>query len=546
MFVLSSILSLFDAITASSVMEIYEGQTFPLVKQYYIMTERYRFIESSTRSLSMNFPSRAKKDRYYSDKELHAKAYIDIFNNDAATVSQDYSDHINKLPDCILLQVFRRLHPLDFVHSLSLVCKRWNLLVQYNGLWKDVRVTASKQSLETGALRRFLTKVNNGIKRLSIDYSFGAQVSLITGALPKYMNTVTLLDMSGIEGFGEGITVDLWQKLIECFTNVETLNIARTNMLPLDGDVFALIPLFFGENSFRKIRRFICGSFYPFEIPEPPAQELFLSALWRWNRPLELLSFPRNVREYPGISKAPFAETLTVLHLSDVQEEDDFMVITELINLKELFLGGLLGIDHSLVGIKKLSNLVHLHFNGCGEDGGFTDSGFVSLFELPEADEKNIFPSKLKHLKLVDCYRLYERAAGALARNCLALESLNISGNCSIGESGLSTIVETLRELRFLNISNFGDEMPCSAIRNIEDESLPYLKYLRLHRTKIPEEVLRELQLRRKNLIISPRPDHILTFTVHNGSPQFDEQFTGNMNSLENDLLEQPGYCCMN
>ncbi|MFH4984093.1 hypothetical protein AB6A40_010802 [Gnathostoma spinigerum] len=114
-----------------------------------------------------------------------------------------------------------------------------------------------------------------------------------------------------------------------------------------------------------------------------------------------------------------------------------------------------------------------------------------------------------------------------------------------MGDGGLLKIVKGLRELRFLNISYFYDRMQCRAIRNLGDEDLPHLKYLRVFDTEISEKVLRKLLLKRKNLIINPKPGYILTFTIVNGNPRFDDRFTANMDLLENDLLEQPGYCCM-
>ncbi|MFH4975333.1 hypothetical protein AB6A40_002042 [Gnathostoma spinigerum] len=529
--------------------KLYEGKTFPIAEHYYTMTEAYRFIESSTRSLNMNYPLRELRDRRYTreivyrtfGRELRRKAYLDTFDYDTPDVPGDSADHISKLPDVVLLRVFSRLHPLDYVHSLSLVCKRWNLLVQCGCLWRDVRVIASEQSLENGALKSFLSKMSNGIKRLCIDRTESVPVSLITEALPERMNTVTLLDMGGFDG----LTIGLWEKLIDCFANLEILNLEYVNMIPLDADISALITVFFGEKAFRKIRHFICGYFYAASPSEPSAEELFLRSLWRWNRPLEVLHFCEGMERRHGIPNAPFATSLTVLHLSCILEEHDFLVVTALVNLRELFLSYLFATDSALVEMKKLSNLAHLHMYCCGQDGDFSDPGLAGFFELPEANRRNAFPSKLKYLKMTSCHGFQESAADALVRNCPALESLDISGNCYMGEDALSTIVKELRELRFLSISDFEDQMECNAVRNLRDEDLPCLKYLRLHRTKISEKVLRKLLLKRRNLIISPRPGHILTFTVHNGNPRFNVQFTANKNLLENDLLEQPGYCCI-
>ncbi|MFH4984369.1 hypothetical protein AB6A40_011078 [Gnathostoma spinigerum] len=114
-----------------------------------------------------------------------------------------------------------------------------------------------------------------------------------------------------------------------------------------------------------------------------------------------------------------------------------------------------------------------------------------------------------------------------------------------MGDDGLTKIIKRMRELRFLNISDFDDRIKCSVIRNLGDEDLQHLKYLRLHNTKMSEKVLRKLLLKRNNLIINPSPGYILTFKVVNGNPRFDNRFTANIDLLHNDLLDQPGFCCI-
>ncbi|MFH4978324.1 hypothetical protein AB6A40_005033 [Gnathostoma spinigerum] len=108
-----------------------------------------------------------------------------------------------------------------------------------------------------------------------------------------------------------------------------------------------------------------------------------------------------------------------------------------------------------------------------------------------------------------------------------------------------SLVVEFFSELRFLSILGSHRNLVSSFIGNLGNDDVPHLRYLRLYHAMVPEEVLRRMLLRRKNLIINPRRGYILTFTVHNGDPQFNDTFTGNMNLLENDLLEEPGFCCL-
>uniref|UniRef100_A0A914S612 F-box domain-containing protein n=1 Tax=Parascaris equorum TaxID=6256 RepID=A0A914S612_PAREQ len=61
---------------------------------------------------------------------------------------------IEDLPDVALIEIFRLLHPIDRVHSASLVCTRWNRLLYTPGIWTDVRIIVSPYSLRSGCAKR--------------------------------------------------------------------------------------------------------------------------------------------------------------------------------------------------------------------------------------------------------------------------------------------------------------------------------------------------------------------------------------------------------
>ncbi|MFH4983515.1 hypothetical protein AB6A40_010224 [Gnathostoma spinigerum] len=90
------------------------------------MTEAYRFIESSPRSLNMNFPLRELRDRRYTrgiihrtfGRELRRKAYLDTFDYDTPAVPGDGTDHISKLPDVVFSEC-------------SVICILWIMCIHF-------------------------------------------------------------------------------------------------------------------------------------------------------------------------------------------------------------------------------------------------------------------------------------------------------------------------------------------------------------------------------------------------------------------------------
>uniref|UniRef100_A0A915AKB4 F-box domain-containing protein n=2 Tax=Parascaris univalens TaxID=6257 RepID=A0A915AKB4_PARUN len=112
---------------------------------------------------------------------------------------------IEDLPDVALIEIFRLLHPIDRVHSASLVCTRWNRLLYTPGIWTDVRIIVSPYSLRSGCAKRFLFRVGSSIQKLCLcltgseaDYPRANEVGDI---LPSVMPQVTLLDVGYFAGF---------------------------------------------------------------------------------------------------------------------------------------------------------------------------------------------------------------------------------------------------------------------------------------------------------------------------------------------------------
>lgn len=63
------------------------------------------------------------------------------------------------IPDVVLLNVFKYLHPVDLVNGASYVSKRWNLLAKTPSLYRHVRVLVNKQSVKYESAKEFLQRV---------------------------------------------------------------------------------------------------------------------------------------------------------------------------------------------------------------------------------------------------------------------------------------------------------------------------------------------------------------------------------------------------
>uniref|UniRef100_A0A915AGA0 F-box domain-containing protein n=1 Tax=Parascaris univalens TaxID=6257 RepID=A0A915AGA0_PARUN len=134
---------------------------------------------------------------------------------------------IEDLPDVALIEIFRLLHPIDRVHSASLVCTRWNRLLYTPGIWTDVRIIVSPYSLRSGCAKRFLFRVGSSIQKLCLcltgseaDYPRANEVGDI---LPSVMPQVTLLDV----GYFAGLTPSLLSKFDSCMPNLQRLNMEQ-------------------------------------------------------------------------------------------------------------------------------------------------------------------------------------------------------------------------------------------------------------------------------------------------------------------------------
>ncbi|VDM43946.1 unnamed protein product [Toxocara canis] len=200
--------------------------------------------------------------------------------------------------------------------------------------------------------------------------------------------------------------------------------------------------------------------------------------------------------------------------------------------------------SEELLQLKSLYNLEHLHLDCCGEDCDASPEAIAEFFRLPSESASNFFPYRLKYLRMSDCHPFYFEAAQELVKSCPQLESLNVAWNQFMGEEALSLFIKNLSNLRFLNIGGLG-EMKCEALCEISDDELPKLRFLSLHNTKVSEEILQRINLRRPNLFITNRSDYFINWGMRNGELHFNKEFRGDINAVLNDLAEIDGFCCM-
>ncbi|VDK55608.1 unnamed protein product [Anisakis simplex] len=95
-----------------------------------------------------------------------------------------------------------------------------------------------------------------------------------------------------------------------------------------------------------------------------------------------------------------------------------------------------------------------------------------------------------------------------------------------------------------MDISDLGG-MRCDALSGLSDDDLPHLRFLQLHRTRVNEELLWALNLKRPHLMITNRHDYFINWDIRDEERHLNENFNGDMNRVLNDLEESDGFCCM-
>ncbi|VDN30015.1 unnamed protein product [Gongylonema pulchrum] len=271
---------------------------------------------------------------------------------------------INILPDEILLKIIGYFHPIDLIHCLSWVCRRWNNLANDPSLFTELRVLVTEQSLASGAVRRLFDRAAHHLRKLCIDCAVSLPSAAVEDLFTVCMPNVSHLDISSFNGNSSlplfvrhkcRIVAQARQMLSECRDAAH-------------GGLEAVLTIFYQF------------SFY-------------------------------------GLITSPFKSTLTELYLGWYINNQDFRYIGELHNLKIFSLLLCLHTrDEEFIHLKKLSNLEELYISCGGEDCDLTPDGIIALFDLPYEMPERSFPYKLRSLALTDLHMCHKEVLEVIVR----------------------------------------------------------------------------------------------------------------------------------
>ncbi|VDK68210.1 unnamed protein product [Anisakis simplex] len=76
------------------------------------------------------------------------------------------------VPDVVLLNVFKYLHPMDLINGASRVSRRWNQLSRSPSLYRYVRVLVNQQSAQSGSAMEFLQRVGEFMFDVQINVEY--------------------------------------------------------------------------------------------------------------------------------------------------------------------------------------------------------------------------------------------------------------------------------------------------------------------------------------------------------------------------------------
>lgn len=441
---------------------------------------------------------------------------------------------LEDLPDMVLLRIIEYIHPVERVHNLSVLSRRWNRLVKSHKLWREVRIFICDPPYYKKSVAEFLHEMGPWIQKLCISISCTEPFTekQFIDLFPLVMPSVKLLDI----GFFSNLTLDVLYFMMRCFPNVERLNLE--GLKKVDSDVFAVL---FVEG-FRNLRELILSHCESMTIED----YAFLCSV---KRPLEVLSidgiFTLHNRAGTYLVSSPFAGSLTRLYL-DGEELDDlgFRALTSCQNLKLLSVSFCeSATDLSLGYVKTLSKLEHLHLRKGRE---FTCEGLRKFFELNSIENDDEFPSRLKFLNLGECPAVNDVIIDLITQNCADIESLCLVWCWSVTEIGLTMIVQRLHALRLLDIRGL-DCVDGSSFLDVPDLYLMNLRYLGAEQCpRIEDSTLQILNLRKKDLIISNYHNYFITFTIRDGDATFGERYDNEFHAAVNEELSViDGFCCM-
>uniref|UniRef100_A0A915BNS3 F-box domain-containing protein n=2 Tax=Parascaris univalens TaxID=6257 RepID=A0A915BNS3_PARUN len=488
-----------------------KNQRISLTMNSYLR-ERYKFVEWYPHRLGQSSLNGCFEPSFhygtfdsasYGNEEDHR---ISNLCEDAGIIT------IDSLPDLVLLKIFCYLHPVERIHKISLVCKRWNELVHSPRIWSEVGK----------CLRKLCVSCRLTRGTLAFSHIFTSE-----------FNRLTTLDIGNIPV----MSVDSMQCMVNNLSNLERLNMECVRME--EPKVFRVL---FSKNAFPQLKQLMMG--------HCAFTEESFQLLVDWERPLEVLSIdgvkPFDITKEIDLGNAYFVGSLRRLYahgfLVMTPSREEVFKFASVSNFRNLTLFSIsfcpCADDRQYLAIKSLSHLEHLHLTG--HCSWASTAVLMALFSQSVGG----FPSKLKFLCISHFYSLTDDVINEITLNCPMLESLNVSRCDPITDEGFKMIIERLGELRMLDVS-VNPSFTNKSLQAITSLNLPHIIYLVVDKCKnVCWEELLQLSLNMKHLWISFALDKLLKagFCLDD---VFDQRTKQSLNAALNELSNIDGYCCV-
>ncbi|KHN77309.1 F-box/LRR-repeat protein 7 [Toxocara canis] len=521
----------------------------PFSEEFLNEQEKYRFSEWYPRmgggcSLNSLYSVHMCQHVYGQGYDLEDFSTENKLNGSDSTAVKCMDVSMEDLPDIVLIEIFRFLHPIDRVHSASLVCKRWNRLLYAPKVWTEVRVIVYSYSVKNGSAKRFLARVAASLQKLCLclkeDMEDYPKASEVEDLLPSMLPQLTLLDI----GYFPGLTSSLLSKIDACMPNLQRLNMEHAFSA-------SCYDVLFSESKLANVRELIlCG--WGFTAHK-------IEALFHVRKKLEVFNADEasnttgiHSRNWKGFDEVVARSPLKRLYVRGFFRPNT--LLRELQNFENLTLlsftyAGYMG-PEDILPIKRLSRLEHLHLGGNYDDYSRMTTDCLRTVFGPAETEAD-FPSRLKFLSLPYWRRLDDSVIAEITLNCQQLRSLCIARCPMVTKYGFIMIAKRLRQLRLLDVNWTADAFDASTFYEIGHDDFPQLIYLSVHSKQSPashDEMrcsLRHLMARKRTLLLSDEINSFVTYKISNGQMCFNDYFIGYVGKIANELARIEGFCCM-
>ncbi|EFO25708.2 hypothetical protein LOAG_02777 [Loa loa] len=355
------------------------------------------------------------------------------------------------------------------------------------------------------------------------------------------MPNVTHLDISSFDE----MNATLLKKLSKCFPNLDTLHMEGvkrcSSRIQCPEEWNQMLKLLFeDENTFPKMENFFIGDMNEYW---DGADMKLLS----WKRPLKVLHIENGAARvnFYEIRTSPWRLTLTELYLGYFITNHDFRYIGLLHNLKLLSLDMCLYTDdEDILHLKNLCNLEEFRL-ACGDQYcNLSTEGMIDLFTLPDKEPEKSFPYKLRNLALTEFQMCNAELVKVIAQSCPKLRTLNLQRNEFMGNNIVQFVIKNFNDLVLLDLSKIGEFYEDEVWDNLCDESLPNLRFLRLHDNKADIAILQRLNLKRPRLLITVKMNHFINWTETENGYVFHDTYDGDIDAIMNDLSQIDGFGC--